>query len=65
MLKKKRVLSILMTTQKFLLMILMKEILIKNIKHRKNYSRMHLVFVFLMPQMIHFYILQKTLLCLT
>ena len=42
--KETRCRSIFVTTQKFLLMILMKKILMKKIKYRKSYSRMSLVF---------------------
>ena len=41
--------------------ILMKNILMKKIKYRTNYSRTHLVLIFFMSQMIHPYILQKKL----
>ena len=56
--------SILLTVQKFPLMILMKKILMKKllmkkIKYWKNYSRICLAFIFLMSQMIHPYTLWK------
>ena len=37
----------------------MKKILMKKTKYRKNNSKMQLVFIFLMSQLIHPYILQK------
>ena len=69
LLKKRRFLSILLMTQKVLLLILMKKILVKKIlmkkvKYRKNYSKMRLVSIFLMSQMFHPYILQKKVLSL-
>ena len=56
--------SILLTVQKFPLMILMKKILMKKllmkkIKYWKNYSRICLAFISLMSQMIHPYTLRK------
>ena len=56
--------SILLTVQKFPLMILMKKILMKKllmkkIKYWRNYSRICLVFISLMSQMIHPYTLRK------
>ena len=56
--------SILLTVQKFPLMILMKKILMKKllmkkIKYWRNYSRICLAFISLMSQMIHPYTLRK------
>ena len=42
--------------------ILLKKFLMKKVKHRKSYSRMCLLFIFLMSQMVYHYILQTNLL---